>query len=134
MSAAKDGLYYRDVLNDMGVRLSGPTTILSDSRSAVDMSFDPIAFRKTKHILRAAFFLRDLVARRFFTLCHIPGVDNVADLMTKAVSRPTFLHLIELLDDASRRPAGSPPHPPARARGGVAPPDAAQQQREAMGG
>ena len=26
-------------------------------------SFDPVAFKKTKHILRAAEFLRDLVSR-----------------------------------------------------------------------
>ena len=37
--------------------------IYSDSKSAVGMAFDPVAFKKTKRILRAAEFLRDLVAR-----------------------------------------------------------------------
>ena len=81
---------------------------------------------------RAAHFLRDLVARRFFTLLHIPGADNVADLMTKPVSRPTFLHLSELLDDPSSRPAGAEPSAPTRARGGVARHDA--PARSAAGG
>ena len=37
------------------------------------MSLDPVAFKKTKHILRAAEFLRDLVARDVVRLQHLPG-------------------------------------------------------------
>ena len=76
-----------------------------DNRSAVDMSVDPIAFRKTKHILRAANFVRDLVARRYIEVRHIPGENNVADLMTKPVTRPVFIHMLSLLADPTLRPS-----------------------------
>ena len=46
-----------------------------DNKSAIDMAFDPVAFRKTKHILRAAHFFRDLVARRVFVPKHIAGTE-----------------------------------------------------------
>ena len=63
------------------------------------MAFDPISFKKTKHILRAAEFLRDLVAREVVLLKHVPGSTMVADLLTKAVSRVVFIALLKLLDE-----------------------------------
>ena len=53
--------------------------------------------RLCKHILRAAEYLRDLVLREVFTLRHIPGVDNPADVMTKALPRGTFLKIVDLI-------------------------------------
>ena len=75
----------------------GPTPLVLDSKSAIDMTLDPVAFRKTKHILRAANFLRDLVARRVFKAQHIAGTMMVADLLTKPLPRQTFIHLLALL-------------------------------------
>ena len=72
-----------------------------DSKSAVEMAFDPVAFKKTKHILRAAEFLRDLVAREVITLRHVPGSTMVADLLTKATSRQIFVALLKLIDTFS---------------------------------
>ena len=95
--AAKEGLWLRDLLTDLGVGPTGPTTMYLDNKSAIDMAFDPVAFRKTKHILRAAHFFRDLVARRVFVPKHIAGTENIADLCTKAVSRATFVHLMTRL-------------------------------------
>ena len=66
------------------------------------MSLDPVAFKNTKHILRAAEFLRDLVAKEVLRLEHISGTYMLADLLTKAVSRPIFLQLMALLDDYAR--------------------------------
>jgi hypothetical protein len=37
-----------------------------DSKAAIDLTADPVAFKKTKHILRHAHELRDRVARRIF--------------------------------------------------------------------
>ena len=59
--AARDGIFYRDVLVDLGVLTRAPTPLLLDSKSAIDMAYDPVAFKKTKHIMRDAHYLRDLV-------------------------------------------------------------------------
>ena len=61
------------------------------------MSLDPVAFKKTKHILRAAEFLRDLVARDVVRMQHLPGKIMVADLLTKAVARVLFASLMDLI-------------------------------------
>ena len=62
------------------------------------MAFDPVAFKKTKHILRAAEFLRDLVTREVVSVEHISGVVMLADIPTKAASHGVFVDLIKQLD------------------------------------
>jgi hypothetical protein len=71
---------------------------LQVSKSAVDMSHDPVAFKMTKHILRAAEFLRDLVARLVIEVRHLPGRVMIADLLTKAVARVMYHELLRLFD------------------------------------
>ena len=61
--ASREGTYLRDELEDVGLTVTGPTPLLLDSKSAIDLAYDPVAFKKTKHILRAANELRDKVAR-----------------------------------------------------------------------
>lgn len=75
----------------------GPSHLLTDNKGVVALSFDPIAFKKTKHILRAAEFVRDLVHRQVITLKWIPGKDNVADLCTKAVMLAIFRTLMSMM-------------------------------------
>ena len=98
MMAAREVIFIREVLVELCVDLSGPSVIWSDSKSAIDMSRDPIAFKMTKHILRAAEFLRDLVAREIVVLQHVPGRVMIADLLTKAVARALYHELLRLFD------------------------------------
>ena len=57
-----------------------------------------IAFKKTKHIMRAANYLRDLQDRLFIRLTWISGKSNPADLFTKPVDIATFRVLLAILD------------------------------------
>ena len=108
--AAKDLIFIQEILLDLGVLpLDGPSPMYSDSKSAVDMAYDPIAFKKTKHILRAAEFLRDLVAKRVATLHHLKGTVMIADILTKAVARVLFLTLVQLIDSFSSNRESVPP-------------------------
>ena len=101
MLCARDVAFLRDLLVDLGIVVESPSTIYCDSKSDIDMSLDPVAFKKTKHIMRAAEFLRDLVAREVVRLVHLSGRVMIADILTKAVARPTFIELIKLLDSYS---------------------------------
>ena len=97
--AAKDILFFRALFFDLGILAPDfPSVLLCDSKSAVDMAFDPVAFKKTKHILRAAEFLRDSVSRLLVLIKHLPGNDMVADILTKSLSRPRFIEMLKLLD------------------------------------
>jgi hypothetical protein len=98
MLAAKEVAFIRELLVDLGIAPAGPSPIFSDSKSAVNMSFDPVAFKKTKHILRAAAFLRDLVAKGVVVLHHVKGAYMMADILTKPTARAIFIRLLHLLD------------------------------------
>lgn len=105
MLCARDVMFIRDLFLDFGFALDAATPIYSDSKSAIDMSLDPVAFKNTKHILRAAHFLRDLVARQVVRMVHLSGQLMIADILTKAVARPVFVQLLQLIDDyATYRP------------------------------
>ena len=98
MVAAREGMYFRDLLIELGVPLLGATALRSDNKSVKELSLDSIAFKKTKHILRAAHFLRDLCDRQFFQVIWIAGTQNPADLFTKVHDLSTFRAYVSLLD------------------------------------
>lgn len=101
MLAAKDLIFCRELLVDLLGAMLRATVMYIDSKSAVDMSYDPVAFKKTKHILRAAQFLRDLVAREVVYLLHVPGSVMTADILTKAVARAIFVALFQRLESGA---------------------------------
>ena len=97
--ASKEILFFRAIFFDLGILdLKTPSLLLCDSKSAVDMAYDPIAFKKTKHILRAAEFLRDIVSKYHVIIKHLSGNEMIADLLTKSLARPRFVMMLKLLD------------------------------------
>ena len=97
MLAAREGLHYRDILADLGFVQPGATWIRTDNRGVVDLSLDPVAFKKTKHILRAANFLRELCLTLVYRMVHIAGDVNIADILTKPQAHAVFTRLIAIL-------------------------------------
>ena len=98
MVAAREGMYFRGLLTELGVPQRGATALWSNNKSVKELSLDSIAFKKTKHILRAAHYLRDLCDRLFFTVVWIAGTQNPADLGTKVHDLSTFRAYVSLLD------------------------------------
>ena len=78
------------------------TAMRSDNKSVRDLSIDLVAFKKTKHILRAAEHLRDLCHRLFYEVVWISGEQNPADLFTKAHAVAAFRAYLALLDKLDR--------------------------------
>jgi len=98
-AAAKEVLFFRALLQDLGIDLLGPTLMATDNKGVVDLAIDPVAFKKTKHILRAAEFIRDLSLRRVIALRWISSHVNPADLLTKPFVLATFRKQLSLLRD-----------------------------------
>ena len=76
-------MWLRDLLDDLGFSVTQPTPLYLDSKAALDLAADPVAFKKTKHILRHAYELRDRVARRCFAPEYVKSADQLADILTK---------------------------------------------------
>ena len=83
--AAREGVYVRDFADALGFGVTRPTPLLLDSKAAIDLTADPVAFKKTKHILRHAYELRDRVARQVYAPQFVPTDEQLADVLTKGL-------------------------------------------------
>ena len=99
MLALKDLIFFRELLYVLGHTFNGPTIMYTDSKSAVALSLDHVIFKNTKHILRAAEFLRDNVSKLVVALEHLPGRVMIADLLTKALARVPFQRLLAMINE-----------------------------------
>ena len=97
MMATRDALFVLEIMIDLGLDASSPLHLFCDSKSAVALAFNPVAFKNTKHILRAAYFLQDLVARGVTDMKHVAGAVMIADILTKAPARQVLLELLQLI-------------------------------------
>ena len=95
--AAREAVFLRELLVDLHVSTKQATEMKLDSKSAIDMAFDPVAFKKTKHVLRDAEYLRDLVARETFKPTHVASANQRADTFTKQLPRMPFLAIRDQL-------------------------------------
>jgi len=90
--AAKSTSYYRQLFEKLGFATPGPTTIYMDNKAAIDLAYNynPEHHRRTKHITRRHFFIRELVEDQSNTVSYIPSADNIADFFTKILSNKDF--------------------------------------------
>ena len=103
-------MYARDLLDDIDRPVTGPTPLLLDSQSAVELTYDPVAFKKTKHILRAANELRDCVAREVFKPEYVPAADQLADILTKPLGPTAHQALMPRLMGTEGATVTNAPH------------------------
>jgi len=83
------GIYLRELAKDFDVAVN-TTDFFSDSDSSVKLHKDYYACKKSKHIVRSISQLREWVMTCVYTMIHIPGLSNPADLLTKPLALEPF--------------------------------------------
>ncbi|PNY02745.1 hypothetical protein L195_g026064 [Trifolium pratense] len=68
-------------------------TIYCDNQSAVLLAHNPVLHSRTKHMESNLFFVREKVLAKQLSILHIPGTDQLADILTKAISIDKFLFM-----------------------------------------
>jgi len=84
--AAKQMIWIRRLLNEIGLDQSKATLIRCDNLSAITITHDTTYHAHTKHINIAYHFIHEKVASNEALLTHVASKDNIADIMTKAIS------------------------------------------------
>ena len=84
-----DGIYKRELAKEFGVAID-TTMFYTDNESCVRLHENFFSCKKSKHILRAIKVLRQCVMTCIYTICHIMGVFNFADMLTKPLSGAVF--------------------------------------------
>ena len=86
--ASKEGVWLRQLLNDIGYAQEQPTPIYEDNETCIAIASDGGALHeRTKHIDMRHHYIRELVAGKYITLVPCTTKEMVADILTKPLGR-----------------------------------------------
>ena len=88
VEAGKEILWMRNILSELGYPVQGPSMLRIDNQSAISVSKNPEHFGRMKHLDLRFYWLRDVVDDGGIDVLHIPGTQQPADGLTKALSGP----------------------------------------------
>lgn len=91
--ASQECIWLRAIMAAIGHAPEGPTTLLCDKSSAINLSEDPMLHQRVKHIDIKYHFLQERVASKEIMIRYINMKENVTDLFTKALPTPQFTKL-----------------------------------------
>ena len=86
-SCAREAVWLRRLLSDLGEQQDVPTRIFVDNTSAIALARNPEFHARTKHIQLHYHYIRQAMAEREVDVQHCNTKDQVADGLTKSLSR-----------------------------------------------
>ena len=95
--AAKQMMWIHRLLDKIGLEQRDLTPICCDNLSAITITHDVTYHAWTKHIKIYYHFIHEKVASNEASLIYVASKDNIADIMTKAISPDNHNKLKELL-------------------------------------
>jgi hypothetical protein len=95
--AAKEAVWLRRLLGELGENPSGPTTVYEDNQGAIAIAQNPVFHQCTKHIDIQYHFVRERVDTGDIKLQYIATADQLADMCTKALGKTKFTGFRERL-------------------------------------
>ena len=95
--AAKEALWLRRLLTELGMPMISPTTLHIDNQSAIAIARNPEFHDRTKHIEVRYHFLRLLVENEQIAPTYLPTGEQIADALTKGLSREKHEKFSELM-------------------------------------
>ena len=100
---AKDLVCFRKLLTGLGVPPDGPSACATDNQGARDLSYNPEHHKRSQHIARRHFYIRDMVEAMELTVPYVRTDDNVADMLTKQLPSARFHALRAVMMNKPRR-------------------------------
>jgi hypothetical protein len=85
--AAKQILWQRSLLEEASMEQAEQAILWSDNQAAIAIAKNPEHHARTKHIDINLHFLRDYVESGTISIQHVSSKNNIADILTKALSR-----------------------------------------------
>jgi hypothetical protein len=94
-AAAKEIVWMRRLLQDLGCNQLKPTYLFCDNQSAIKLVRNPQFHQRTKHIDVKFHFIRDLQEDKVIDVVYVNSEGQLADLLTKGLDGPRFRKLRE---------------------------------------
>ncbi|KAG7583121.1 GAG-pre-integrase domain [Arabidopsis suecica] len=95
--AAKQAIWLQDLLSEITGKTCEKVTIFIDNQSAIALTRNPVFHGRSKHIHRRYHFIRECVELGQIEVMHIPGDEQKADILTKALGRIKFNEMREFI-------------------------------------
>ena len=114
--AAKEGVFLRRFLDELGLGSSGPTALATDNKAARDLAYNPEHHEKSKHIERRHFYVRELVENEELVVPFVSTTANMADFFTKPLAGEAFFRLRNTIMNLPPRSGSAARGSSARAR------------------
>jgi hypothetical protein len=95
--AAKEIIWCRRLLHGLGFSQLQPTQLFSDSQSAIRLALNPEFHQRTKHVDIKYHMVRQQIKQHVLNIFYINTTDNIADILTKALSTDRFKRLCSSL-------------------------------------
>lgn len=92
--AAKEAIWLRRLLAELGFRTQEPTIIHEDNQSAIALAKNPVYHARSKHIDIQHHFIRDKVESGEVDLSYTPTENMIADVLTKPLPKTRFRDLV----------------------------------------
>ena len=83
-------LWIRNVLKELGFKLKQPMDLHCDNTSAIEIAHNPIQHDRTKHVEVDRHFIKENLDRKIIRFPFVYTEDQLADVLTKGVSRKVF--------------------------------------------
>ncbi|MFN9111482.1 MAG: reverse transcriptase domain-containing protein, partial [Bacteroidota bacterium] len=99
---AKEVQYFRNLLRELGLGPAAPTPILDDNSAAVEIANGGDYRGRMRHLDVGHRYVRELVQASAVSVSYIESKGQIADILTKPLTREQFLVLREKLSVAER--------------------------------
>ena len=83
-------LWLRKLLLELGFEQEGEMILFCDNKAAIDISHNPVQHDRTKHIEIDRHFIKEKLDSKIIALPFVRSEEQLADMLTKAVSNKTF--------------------------------------------
>ena len=95
--AAKQAIWLQDLYGEIVGRAQEKVTICIDNKSAIALTKNPVFHGRSKHIHRRYHFILECVESYLIEVQHVPGEEQRADILTKALGRIKFKEMRNLV-------------------------------------
>ena len=95
--AAKQAIWLQDLFAEVIGTTCERVTIRVDNKSAIALTKNPVFHGRSKHIHRKYHFIRECVENGQILVEHVPGVNQRADILTKALAKIKFKEMRDLI-------------------------------------
>ncbi|KAK1406226.1 hypothetical protein QVD17_41515 [Tagetes erecta] len=84
-SATCELIWLKNILGELGIRVSLPVNVFCDNNAAISIAANPVFHDRTKHFDIDLFFLREKVAAGVIKTISIQSINQLADIFTKGL-------------------------------------------------